>query len=982
MASALASAGTFSRRILLAALSLAPFALTPAASAADDWVMAMHDGRHTGQTSEVVTTPLTLAWTWSDPYTYDTTSQYHPRALPHYMLPIFYQGKICFQGAQNPNRFFCLNPANGAVIWENDDPGYTQNGYAMYQFDNYPAAVNGRFLRAATDFSLSINANTAEFQNSYNTNGGYPSGGVAVSKDMGYMQFVRTDDTTEAFYVVQDPTNLCLLGWPVSADGTTRVYDTSMRVPAVDGGVVYFNQMGVLVAADAKTYRTLWTWGTKNKGGSPAVANGIVYFNSTSTGELVALDARHVTYDSVNGTQVPVLWRKPYAGANVPIVSDGVVYASTTSGTVYALNAMTGALKWSFWAVYLTSMEIPAISGNTLYVPSAHGVLYALDKNTGIEQWEYQGSSAFGPVVVANGMVFVSDLNMNLYAFRGQTATVGPAVSSLSAARISNAQANTISLTGSGFFAGGASSQVQSIQLDNPSATRLLGWTVASDSSITGIVVPAGTPAGTYHIRVQTSAAMSVNEPSIEVVASGSFFPATLGQTSGNLYGTQIESQRHLARTSSGNLVTAYAGPADPSFAQDATYNVSHDGGRTWTLQSTMHLQPWNNYVAKAAPTSSVWFDAQDHLNSTYVRWTSEGQSFEKFALNSVDLLIADTGLPVSLAPGLSQSMGTGVSQTNGRRWIVFLCGDQVIPRYSDDGGMTWNSMAAVNRSSSNLAALVGNKDQPAIVFNDGSALAWSKWNGTQWMAAQSLPGPISGVTTFSAVATNDGRLHVVYTASSGLAYVVYSGSAWSTPVTLSASGRSPSLTTDGTNLWCFYANASNDLVFQRTVGTTWNPAVAVTTDGNYNTAPSTLTYSPDASIPVIWTSGPSTSISVKSASIPASLGAPTTIDVTSQVKVTNTAFVLNRASRLITTLMTITNTGSTTINGPIQTVVGNLPAGVTLANAAGTHNGSPYITVASGPLAPGASAAIQLQFNDPTYIVFSLTALTYSGSF
>src|ERR1051325_6442589 len=111
--------------------------------------MAYHDSRHTGQTSEVVTAPLTLAWSWVDTIAYDNSSQFHPSF--HYWLPIFYRGLLCFQGGTNANRMFCLNPTNGSQVWLQNNPGYTQNGYALYQFDNYPAAVNGRILTASVD---------------------------------------------------------------------------------------------------------------------------------------------------------------------------------------------------------------------------------------------------------------------------------------------------------------------------------------------------------------------------------------------------------------------------------------------------------------------------------------------------------------------------------------------------------------------------------------------------------------------------------------------------------------------------------------------------------------------------------------------------------------------------------------------------------------------------------------------------------------
>jgi outer membrane protein assembly factor BamB len=55
-----------------------------------------------------------------------------------------------------------------------------------------------------------------------------------------------------------------------------------------------------------------------------------------------------------------------------PAVANGVVYATSTDDTVYALNATTGALLWS----YVTSTQIV---GSPIVV---NGHLYATDENT------------------------------------------------------------------------------------------------------------------------------------------------------------------------------------------------------------------------------------------------------------------------------------------------------------------------------------------------------------------------------------------------------------------------------------------------------------------------------------------------------------------------------------------------------------------------------------------------------------------------
>src|SRR5947209_12073942 len=85
---------------------LAAFGLLSRAYA-DDWVMAFHDSRHTGHASEVVTPPMTLAWTWVDTEPYDTGAggKFVPQS--RFWLPVYYRGKLCVQGGNNANRVFC-----------------------------------------------------------------------------------------------------------------------------------------------------------------------------------------------------------------------------------------------------------------------------------------------------------------------------------------------------------------------------------------------------------------------------------------------------------------------------------------------------------------------------------------------------------------------------------------------------------------------------------------------------------------------------------------------------------------------------------------------------------------------------------------------------------------------------------------------------------------------------------------------------------
>ena len=108
----------------------------------------------------------------------------------------------------------------------------------------------------------------------------------------------------------------------------------------------------------------------------------------------------------------------------------------------------------------------------------------------------------------------------------------------------------------------------------------------------------------------------------------------------------------------------------------------------------------------------------------------------------------------------------------------------------------------------------------------------------------------------------------------------------------------------------------------------------------------------------------------------------PVTASPTPEIAIVRGGFRFNFATRQVVQLVTLTNTGSTAINGPISLVLDNLASGVTLINASGTTDssappaGSPYINVplTNNTLLPNQSVTVLLTFSDP-----KLTAIFYS---
>ena len=89
-----------------------------------------------------------------------------------------------------------------------------------------------------------------------------------------------------------------------------------------------------------------------------------------------------------------------------PAVADGVVYAGSDDGSLYALAADSGQLLWSF-ATGEAIRSIPTVVDGTVYFGSNDNHVYALDAATGEELWCYDtGDWVQRSPAVGDGMVY------------------------------------------------------------------------------------------------------------------------------------------------------------------------------------------------------------------------------------------------------------------------------------------------------------------------------------------------------------------------------------------------------------------------------------------------------------------------------------------------------------------------------------------------------------------------------------------------
>jgi predicted extracellular nuclease len=105
-------------------------------------------------------------------------------------------------------------------------------------------------------------------------------------------------------------------------------------------------------------------------------------------------------------------------------------------------------------------------------------------------------------------------------------------------------------------------------------------------------------------------------------------------------------------------------------------------------------------------------------------------------------------------------------------------------------------------------------------------------------------------------------------------------------------------------------------------------------------------------------------------------------VDVTGRLSLLSSGVVFNRATQTDNTTLSLTNSSGAFISGPLQVELRNLPAGVTLANSSGLHNGLPTVTVAPGNLTPGQTVTVPLNFRNPSKVTLSYVPRVYSGNF
>ena len=208
-------------------------------------------------------------------------------------------------------------------------------------------------------------------------------------------------------------------------DASTVVYKVKIDIEVADvlNDIVLTGSKDRMLALNAETGAKKWEYISRSSfgiGASPVVINNDVYFGD---------NGYFYDFDLKTGAKK---WELNLGGQsdNPPTVVDGVIYIasnsySPTSATMYAIDATKGTVIWKFAIPSGSSISISAsatISNGLVYFSSYNYILYALDAKTGASKWTYTDKTySYTNSAIVNGILYFSA--GSLIAFDALTGT-------------------------------------------------------------------------------------------------------------------------------------------------------------------------------------------------------------------------------------------------------------------------------------------------------------------------------------------------------------------------------------------------------------------------------------------------------------------------------------------------------------------------------------------------------------------------------
>ena len=327
-----------------------------------------------------------------------------PGPLPFTTMPLVQDGRVYV--VDQSGTAAALDASTGATLWEHRAAGNVRGA---------PALLDDLLIFGTHDGHVTA-LRLGDGSQAWDTS----IGGAPISASMlearGQL-YVGTEDGT----VVSLDGMTGLPAWTVSIGGPVT------RGAALADGVVYLGATGGRFSAlNAATGLERWHAELgPGEVGTPVVGSGLVYVGRgllapEGSHDVVAIEAAS---GAIRWTFAAPSGRQMFPGA----LARGVLFSMSEDGSIYALDAATGALVWTTAAASAQLGTLGAIVGNSLYVNSSDRNVQAFDATTGTHLWTVSVVGVPTMSAVVDGSVFIGTSLGHVLAIRDPEAAGTPA---------------------------------------------------------------------------------------------------------------------------------------------------------------------------------------------------------------------------------------------------------------------------------------------------------------------------------------------------------------------------------------------------------------------------------------------------------------------------------------------------------------------------------------------------------------------------
>jgi|APSaa5957512535_1039671.scaffolds.fasta_scaffold31189_2 outer membrane protein assembly factor BamB len=210
--------------------------------------------------------------------------------------------------------------------------------------------------------------------------------------------------------------------WRYYSGSTPFLTLRGTATPHIDGSVVYTGfANGNFIALDSTNGSLLWQQNLIKEGNKDTKTNisdidssfsveGDYIFAHTHTGKLTA----------VNKETGRVIWRSSVTSKYPPVTSANSVYVVDLDNYLYALDKITGEIRWMQGALQSSKLSAPLTLLYYVVIGDEHGNLYLISQTDGI----FVSSLDLGEAITGNSLVsykdslFLIDNDATLHALR------------------------------------------------------------------------------------------------------------------------------------------------------------------------------------------------------------------------------------------------------------------------------------------------------------------------------------------------------------------------------------------------------------------------------------------------------------------------------------------------------------------------------------------------------------------------------------